>query len=196
MVYPFISLLAGQTVNPFQVLIRQTLIKSSVFNIGSIVISLSNLLSWHARDHGVRWEMIIFSHDRIAGDNRPSPNFRAVHDGRVDPDQTAVLDGATVQGDMVRDRAILPHERSCAVALMDHHEILNIAAGANPDFIQLRSCDRIGPDRGFRPYIDLPVQPSGLVDKTGLIQNYVGPNCWNRHSCLLRMVPVPAALHQ
>ena len=33
---------------------------------------------------------------------------------------------------MMRDRAILPPERSRAVALMNHHEILNIAAGADP----------------------------------------------------------------
>ena len=58
---------------------------------------------------------------------------------------------------MVRNRTVLPDDCGRGDPHMNHDEVLNIGARADPDLKGLGASDNIGPDGGTGTHIDLAV---------------------------------------
>src|ERR1700730_5829826 len=86
--------------------------------------------------------------DGYRADDAAAADLRTVHHDRTHPDQRAVLERATVQDDVVTDRAVLSdHKRKDAVGVAGGI-VLHIGPFADPDPLIVAAQHRAEPDAG------------------------------------------------
>ena len=69
----------------------------------------------------------------MARNNAIVPDNAAIHDGRINTDQTVVSNRAAMNGTMVSDGAMGPYVSSRVIANMQHRKILNICIVTDND---------------------------------------------------------------
>jgi hypothetical protein len=111
-------------------------------------------------------KLLAFGNYRARADNAAAADPRPIHDNRAHPDQRAVLDRATVQDDVVTNRAVLPDRQRKTPIGVAGRIVLHVGVLTDLDPLVVAAEHRA------EPYARLAVQ-AHLADDGGRLGNEI-----------------------
>jgi hypothetical protein len=100
----------------------------------------------------------------VAADDGVLADHRTFHDGGADGDQAVIADGAAVQHDAMRDRAIVANDGGGVIADVHHRVVLQIGEPADAHHMALGAHHAARPQASARADLDLAVHLRGGMD--------------------------------
>src|SRR5690606_32151687 len=133
-------------------------------------------------------------HQAATADHHVRLHHRSVHDDRAHSHQHPILDRAPVQYHLVSYGDIVAHMGGKAawvegtgVGDMYDSAVLDVAAGANADFVNIATNDNQRPHRAVRAYFHISDHDGGGIDESGGVNAgrlvLKNTHCHGKHLC-------------